>query len=269
MTSLSRLQALFRQAVTAEAGEAAHEFLGEVAPDGRIGPEKRLHIYAHAYQARLRETLQKDYPVLQSMLGEAAFGTLCDAYARAHPSRHPSLRFYGQHLSAFLRKEPPYRNLPALAEMAAFEWGFVNVFDAPDASAVCVEDVARIPPPAWTTLRLGFHPSLSLQQTKWNVTAIWSSVSREEQPVLPQELAAPVIVIQWRRDLVSYFRTLDPDEAEVLPLALRQESFPVLCEQLFREQGEQAPLRAAELLKRWVSEGLVVALDYADVATPH
>ena len=96
----------------------------------------------------------------------------------------------------------------------------------------------------------------------WNVAAVWSSVTAEdESPTLPEQMSETTYVIQWRRDLVSYFRTLDRDEAIVLGLARDQKAFPEICESLFEGHGVDAPARAAEILKKWVVEGLITKLD--------
>lgn len=262
MTELSHIQSLFQKAVMTE----ETEFLHHIAEGGKLSPEKRLYIYQHAYRARLRDILTEDFPVLHSMLGDEAFYELGNRYIDAYPSTHPSLRFFGQHLEELVSAEAPYRSQKIIAEMARFEWIFHDVFDAADAHCISIEDVACLSPVVWTTLRFKFHPSLHMASYYWNVAAVWASVQNdEEQPTLPVEMPEMTHIIQWRHDLKSYYRTLDSDEGDVLKRAMEFKAFPEICELLVPFHGDEAAARAAALLKRWVAEGLIVQLDYADL----
>ncbi len=263
MSDLRKMQAMFQEAVMKSEGD----FLCQIEEGGKISPEKRLHIYQHAYRARLRSVLVEDFPVLHTMLGDGAFYELCNRYIDAYPSSYPSLGSFGQHLEKFVAQENPYKTQPIITELARFERTFHAVFDALDQKGVSVEEVGALPPSVWTILRFEFHPSLFIGPFDWNVAAVWSSVKAEDDsPTLPEKMAETTYVIQWRRDLVSYFRTLDRDEAKVLLLARNKKAFPEICESLFDDHGANAPGRAAELLKKWVVEGLVTRLDCGGLA---
>jgi len=259
---LSSVQGSFQQAVMA--GDEQAGFLSQIEEGGKIPPEKRLYIYAYAYKARLRETLRTDFPILHAMLGDEQFDQLCNDYIDHFPSRHPSLRFFGQHLEKFMRATAPYSENLMLPEMASFEWLFHDVFDSPDAEAVGVEDVAQIPPDAWTTLRLVFHPSLVTSLHEWNTIAVWKSVNEEDEtPEMPQKLLEPATIVQWRKGLISQYRYMPEDEARVLEIARSGKAFPEICEILAEDYGDQAPVKAAEFLKGWILEEMIIHLDHA------
>ncbi|WP_163367521.1 HvfC/BufC N-terminal domain-containing protein, partial [Klebsiella aerogenes] len=67
---------------------------------GDAGPG--LQVYRHAYRARLAEALADNYTVLARALGDEAFDALAQAYLAAHPSRHPSIRWFGAALADFM-----------------------------------------------------------------------------------------------------------------------------------------------------------------------
>ncbi|WP_419653548.1 putative DNA-binding domain-containing protein, partial [Thiolapillus sp.] len=90
-----------------------------------------------------------DYPGLWSMLGDEQFYALCLDYIRQHPSRHTSIRWFGDRLPAFLGKTPPYDAYPQVAEMAVFEWTQGLVFDAADVTAIGIGELAGLPPGDW------------------------------------------------------------------------------------------------------------------------
>jgi len=268
-SDLEKIQRLFQGAVMGEGRKylsEIQEFLSEIKAGGKITPARRLHIYQHAYKARLRDILAEDFPVLHSMLGDEAFYELCNRYIDAYPSSHPSLRYFGQHMAKFVTDELPYKDQPVIREMVHFEWAFHDVFDAADHGSVTVEAVAALPPEVWTTLRFEFHPSLHISTYDWNVPAVWSSVQAEESPpVLPARMPKRAHVIQWRYNLHSYFRSLSPDEARALRLAMDKKPFPEICESLALDHGDRAPEKAAGFLKIWVVEGFIASLLHLDV----
>lgn len=258
---LKQLQEKFIDAVLFGKNQS---FLSEIKEGGKIGPEQRLQIYAHAYKARLVEVLAEDFPVLHSMVGDDMFEEICVGYIDLYPSQHPSLRFFGQHMSAYLKKTKPYNDIIPAIEMAEFEWAFNDVFDAPDREPVTVEQVAAIQPEAWTTLRIKLQPSFKMHLFKWNTPAVWTTVTEGvEKPMRPQEYPTPSHCIQWKKQLGCFFRTIEEDEARVLEVTRREKTFPEICELLMKDYGEHASHRAAELFRGWVMEGLVVGLDHA------
>ncbi|HPF47169.1 MAG: putative DNA-binding domain-containing protein [Alphaproteobacteria bacterium] len=261
---LKDIQTKFKAAVMQDTKEA---FLLEIEEGGKIGPEQRLHIYAHAYKSRLVDTLVEDFPVLHSLVGDDMFEDICLGYIDKYPSSHPSLRYFGQHMVQFLKETEAYSNIIPAIEMADFEWNFNDVFDAPDARSVSVEEVAKIPAQAWTTLRIHLQPSFVMSRYKWNTPAVWSTVSdkNDDHPIMPEEYPKISNCIQWKSDLKCFFRTVPDDEAALLNLAKDHKSFPDLCEQLLEEYGEAASMRAAELFKGWIMEGLVCDLEYLKV----
>ena len=242
-------------------------FLNEIEEGGKIAPSQRLQIYAHAYKSRLLETLAEDFPVLHLMVGDKIFKEICLGYINLYPSTHPSLRYFGQHMVKYLKDTKPYSGLIPAIEMADFEWTFNDVFDAKDVKAVSVEDVAAIPAEAWSTLRIHLQPSFFMKKFKWNTPAVWSSGSNENEEcsIDPEEYPVSSNCIQWKTDLKCYFRTVENDEASVLFLAQENKTFPDICEKLIEQYDDQAPMRAAELLRGWVTEGLVSELEYLKV----
>ncbi len=229
----------------------------EVLSTAQVSAQVRLDIYAEGYRLRLLETLENDFPALQALLGNAAFTKLGRAYIEAYPSHHFSLRYFGRHLGKFLSSIPPYREEPWLAEMAAFEWALGEAFDAADSPILTVEEINAIPPTKWAEVQLHLHPSVRRLNLHWNVPRLWKVIDQHEPPGTPVEGKTPWVL--WRRDLKNYFRSLKEDEAWALDSAQGGESFGVICEGLCRWHKEhEVALRAATLLQRWVTDGLLI-----------
>lgn len=224
-----------------------------------LANDVRLEIYGNAYVSRLIEVLQKDYTALFEMLGEEQFNELASAYIDAYPSTHPSLRFFGKQMADYLLNHPSYAPHPYLYELARFEWGFTDAFDASDSAVMTESDAALLPADAWSTLHFGFHPSIQLIPYEWNILPIWQAIQQEHDIPAPVQLVDQEVCLIWRQGLQTQYRTLDAGEARGLTLLLQGASFPELCEALAAqsEVPEQVPIRAASLLKGWLAAGLI------------
>jgi hypothetical protein len=221
----------------------------------------RLAIYAEAYRARLTEALASNYPALAKLLGTGDFATLAGRYIATHVSRRPSIRCYGDHLPRFLAADAGYRDVPLLAELAAWEWAMTEVFDAADASAIAAEALARVPPEEWAELRFSIQPAVRLLELRWNVPPLWKALTGE-QPHPPHELAPqPQAWLLWRDGLQVMFRSLGAQEAAALRVAMNGGSFGELCVGLGeRLDAAQVPAQAAAYLRGWLEAGLITGI---------
>lgn len=255
MKHLARLQRDFQNGVLANDHS---QVLPAITGAGKAAPDRQLSVYANAYRSRLREVLEIDYPVLAAALGETAFHELVIAYIDAHTSRDYSLRSFGARLSEFLDTDVNYRHMPALAELARFEWTLGRAFDANDDPLVTVKSMAEIAIEAWPRLRLVFHDSVHRIDFDWNTPALWQAHKSERPIPEVQKNAATAPWLIWRRDLSVHFRSLEDKEALLLDLARQGRTFEELCCSLGQEMAvDEVPLHAASMLKRWISDGLV------------
>jgi hypothetical protein len=218
-----------------------------------------LDVYRDGYALRLIEVLTSDYPGLMAMAGPADFDHMARAYIANHPSRHPSIRWYGKDLADFLGATPPFSRTPAAAEMARFEWALGEAFDSPDVTPVAADALMALPPEAWETLAFTALPSLRQLTLAFDVPQAWQRREEVEPGNLEVErAAAPTRWAIWRPELVSNFRSLEEDDAALLDALVKGRSFPELCEAVAPLTGEeQAPARAAGLLRAWVESGLI------------
>ena len=256
MTRLPQIQDAFQGYLLR--GDDAVEAL--VAGTERVPIATRLSIYGDGYRSRLVEALQANFPVLSELLGEVDFATLGEAYVRSHDSPFFSIRYYGNALAGFLAREPEYSGAPMLADLARWEWMMTEVFDAADADAVGVADLAELAPEKWAELRFGLHPSVRRLALEWNAPQIWNAVSDKEEPPEVEFNATPVEWVLWRQELRTYFRSLQPGEAGALEAVRDGRSFGEICDLLCGEFGEDAaPMRAAGFLRDWVESGMLTA----------
>ncbi|HWQ40064.1 MAG TPA: DNA-binding domain-containing protein [Burkholderiales bacterium] len=227
----------------------------EIAGGDDAWREARLRIYYDAYRLRLVEVLGGDFETLRAFVGAEDFDALARDYIHAHPSVFRNVRWMGGRLAGFLQDDARYRDRPVLAELAAFEWTLGLAFDAPDAPLLSFDELAGLPAERWAGLRLHLHPSLHTLTLHWNVLAIWNFIAQQQPAPAARREPQPVSVALWRQDYKSHFRSLPEDEAQMLRDARNGATFPEICERLALQQGDDAAMRAAGLLRTWVDQG--------------
>lgn len=253
--ALRDLQADFRRYLVGEENRMALR----VQDSPRESREVLLQVYRDAYVLRLCEALTVDYPALWAVAGDDGFHQLCRAYVDHHPSRHPSIRWYGRHMARFLREVAPWREHPVLAEVAAWEWALGEAFDAADGDPINFDAVvAMTPAEAWPGLRFHAMPSLRRLDLTWNAPQIWRA-DRDGEPVPAPEEGEPVAWLVWRPDaLETQFRSLETDEAAALDALIDGCDFTAICEAVAPwHTPETAAGRAAGLLRAWIDGGVV------------
>src|SRR4051812_11219845 len=95
MLALRDLEREFFRAVTAPSSPDA-TLQAEIVGDDRLDAGARLGVYARMYGARLIDVLFEDYPRVAALVGQDRFTGLARQYVAAHPSTHPSLRWFGR-----------------------------------------------------------------------------------------------------------------------------------------------------------------------------
>ncbi|MEP7295047.1 MAG: DNA-binding domain-containing protein [Burkholderiales bacterium] len=225
--------------------------------DGAGAVNGLLRIYRQAYPARLTAALRDNFGVLPTVLGDEAFDALAQAYIEAHPSRRPSIRWFGDELPGFMAAREDLVPHPALVDLARMEWALRSAFDAADAPSLAADDLAQVPAEQWPALTFTPLPSLQLLPMEWNVEPVWRALQGDDAPDLPEPQALAHDLLIWRQGLETRWRALDATAACWLRCALRGERFADLCALAASEVGdEQAALQAASALRGWIGDGL-------------
>ncbi|HEY4128843.1 MAG TPA: DNA-binding domain-containing protein [Gammaproteobacteria bacterium] len=257
MSALKQLEQDFQGCVLGNDLDMA----GQVVGDARADAAERVRVYVEAYRLRLLEILQDNFTGLHGLLGDEQFDAMGRAYIDAHPSTHPSVRWFPRHLEAFLRETAPYSEHGHLAEMAAFEWAQSMVFDAVDQPVVGMQELASLPSEAWTGLRLRLCAAMQRLDLRWNIPTTWKQLEAQEEPELV-EGEEPTGWLLWRADLTTHWRSLTQDEAWALDAAREGQGFSELCEGLCKWHAPEAvALKAASYLKLWLNDGLITGIE--------
>jgi putative DNA-binding protein len=259
---------------------------------------ERLDIYANMYFYRLLDCLAEDFPKLLAALGPARFHNLITDYLLRHPSVHPSLRHLGRHLPQFIASHPLASEFSWAADLARLDWARADLFDAPDATPLSRDALARLPQDRAGEARFSMVPAFALLRFDHEVVRYWrrleeggaaggdettehghatGNAAREkteaddtaaggneshDRPDPPRRRSTAARV--WRKDFVVYHRGIDEDEVRCLELVGAGESIARMCQGLAAGRSvAKATERAGRMIQGWLDDGIL-----ADVTLP-
>ena len=257
MRRLRELQERFQRYLL-EADESAVE--GLFARDGGAEIAVRRGVYFDAYRLRLVEALKVDFPALMALLGEQRFVSVARDYATTTRSPYYNLRWYGGGFPTHLREKAATAAEPWLYELAVFEWTLMAAFDALDRPALRFEDIAALTPEQWPGVRFDLHPSVRMLEFDFEVPKLWKAHKAGEEIFGQRGSARRGRWLVWRQGLETFFRSLETQEAVALEVVAAGGNFGELCERL-DELCDDAALRAASMLKRWLQDGLLAKME--------
>lgn len=227
-----------------------------------------LAVYRHAYRARLVAALADNFTVLARALGDEAFDALSHAYVEAHPSQHPSIRWFGHRLADFMTGAGddlvPHASL---ADFARMDWALRGAFDAAEAPLLDPATLAALGAEDWAGLVLRLQPSAQRVtlahaiEPAWRVLREWEPEAGTDPAELPEPVPHEHVLLAWREGLETRWRSLEPLEAVLLAAVADGAPFALLCERAAQLLGDpQAAVPAViGLLQRWLADGLLRA----------
>lgn len=235
----------------------------DAAPaDGLLrGRGPLLRIYQHAYTVRLLGALRDNHGVLPRAMGDEAFDALALAYLQAHPSREPSIRWFGDRLAQFMAERDDLVPHPALVDLARMEWALRTAFDAADATPLGANTLAQLPAADWPALVLRLHPSVQRLAMGWCIEPAWRALQAhaDDEPELPEPQPGVHTLLVWRAGLETRWRSATSElEATLLTAVHRGEPFAALCEHAAQSVGADAAAACVvSALQQWLAEGLL------------
>ena len=257
MSDFARQQGEFQHAILT----GDDSVLAEILDSPREKRDVLFGVYRHAYGSRLVEAVRNDHEWLHVYLGDEMFDEMGYAYVAANTSRHPNLRWFSQALPAFLKEAAPYGKYPILSDLAALEKALNDAFDARDAPALAVADMAGFAPEIWHDLKFKVHPSAIRLDLTTNAPAVWRALKNDETPPDAVALEEPCRLLIWRQDVVPLFRELSAEEAMMWDEAAGGIPFGVLCSMLAtHDDPEGAAARGAGYLHGWITGGLLTGV---------
>lgn len=247
--SLLALQRDFRAWIAEESHDAA----------ARIGPgySPGLDVYQNNYRASLIACLSEAFERVRLWIGEERFLATAAGHIDVTPPHAWTLDAYAagfpETLDLLIGDEPE------VAELGWLDLALSEAFVGRDADPV---DPASLGVVDWDNAILRLAPTLTTRMFRTNAAAIWSALSAEEAPPPAERLTEPALMIVWRREFTSCYRTAEPGEALALDRVAGGATFGAICAGLIEACGEEAGVAmAGGLLARWIGDGLLVAIE--------
>ena len=199
--------------------------------------------------------------MLHQWLGDDDFGRMMLSYLAYDRPKAASIRWFGDRMSDFLEqisKDPPFA---FHAEVARFEWALRHTVDAADAERYTFDALQTQTSNEWLGLELNLDPSVTLLEMKWNAIP-WVQAALKGAPLPTPQRQPSRWVIYRDRDGSAAWRSLDGLEWMSLnPLQSRITFQDLLASLVVASvRPEEAAASAAEYLRLWVEEGLLVSV---------
>lgn len=252
--SLLALQDALQDHILGRGGDIADHL---DAPRG-VDAAARLHVYHHAYRARLGDLLREAFDKTWSWLGDDAFGETLAAYVEARPSTRFSLDDYAADFPDFLARRLPDET--EAIELAWLERAMRKAFDGPDAAPLDPARLAALDAEAWDRARFAFHPTLVVRPVRAHVGALWAGIESGEAFV-PPAVDAGLSVRVWRKGLQPHFRILEADEALAMRQLMHGLTFAELCARLPHRDDADPVEQAGAMLALWLQDELIVGVE--------
>lgn len=157
-------------------------YLG-IRPGGTLDVAGALQVHAHAYRARLVEQMGETFATVWRVLGDDDFFAAATSYAAAHRSSSTNLSDYGAAFPGFLASSPWSRRAPFLADLARFEWTFLQAFHAPRPDGTGLAGLEALAGAGdLQGVQLVLAPAARLFASPWAVEELFRRRDEEEAP---------------------------------------------------------------------------------------
>ena len=180
---------------------------GVVGPGGRPAG-KRFAVYRNNVIVSLTESLKATYPAVAALLGDEYFSALARLFMSAHPPKSPILSRYGGDLSDFVAGFAPLAAYPYLADVARFEWAWLESYHAADAAPLDPAELAVVAPEVLGDVRFRAHPAARLLASGYPVFDLVVANRFEPEASVPVDLLESQTVLFSRPDIDVMFRVI-------------------------------------------------------------
>lgn len=180
-----------------------------------IPAASRLDVYRHHIGHSLATALATTFSTVQTVVGEAFFRGLAQAFVRQSLPAQPVLSEYGAGLPDFIAGYEPARELPYLADVARLDWLLNCAFHAAHVEGLGASHLAAIEADRLASLSLSLTPGTALITSRFPLGRIWLA-SQPGADAVPVDLdSAGTWLLVLRR----------PDEAAFVEMSSAEAAF--------------------------------------------
>lgn len=218
MSELARFQQAFADVVR---GRAPFDTLAGHITDA--DEAWKLAVYRNNFVAAAVEALEKSFPSVVRLVGDAFFRAMARAYVDDHPPRSRQLVRYGARFADHIAAFPPAAELAYLPDVARLDRAYLDALFAPDEPALEPERLARVAPEDIGALTPGLHVSARVLASAYPAYSIWRANSGDVDASSVDGASVDVSAIDvtgggetaliWRSGPDGRHRTLSSGEA--------------------------------------------------------
>ena len=147
-----------------------------------LSAEQRLSIYRNNTQTGLTDALRGVYPVINSLVGEAFFNRLAEAYITQHPPRSAVLLAFGQHFAAMIADFKAAKSLPYLPDIACLEWQWHEAYHEADDCPLTLSTLAQLDIQQYARLGFKLHSTARFLKSPFPIAEIWEANQTDAEP---------------------------------------------------------------------------------------
>ncbi len=152
MTPLERAQANFMETLQKGPGALDRNLFSGPIDRVLLGLKAHASTINHARLVALEDT----FPLTRKAMGDEAFNRISRAYIETEAARCKDNNGIGAGYCAFMACAHVD---PSAIELSAIEWAWLESYHARDAQALCLNDIAGLPPESLIDLRVKAHPA--------------------------------------------------------------------------------------------------------------
>jgi len=208
MSELARFQQAFADVAR---GRAPFDTLGDHLVDADSA--WRLAVYRNNFVAAAVEALEKSFPSVVRLVGDAFFRAMARAYVDDHPPRSRQLVRYGSRFADHIAAFPPATELAYLPDVARLDRAYLDALFAPDEPALEPERLAGIPPEDIGALTPGLHVSARILASAYPAYSIWRANRGDVDAPSVDVNGGGETALIWRSGPDGRHRTLSSGEA--------------------------------------------------------
>lgn len=166
----------------------------------RARAESGIAVYVSNVAAGLVKVLSTRFPVARRLVGAELFDAALRAFIAAEPPASAELLSYGDGFPQFLRRFGRDACVNYVADIAELEAACGKARRAAVVAPTPV-DIASMPGELLADLRLSFHPSVALVQSRFPIVSVWHANQAEADTALRQWRAEAALVARPLQDV--------------------------------------------------------------------
>ena len=143
-------------------------------------PQRRFAVYRNNVIVSLISALAARFPVVYRLIGDEFFRAMARVYVTKYPPRSPVLLLYGETFPNFVANFAPLASIEYLADVARLEFARGRAYHAVDAVPVDRSAFVSLRPDELADLRIDFHRSVGLVESRFPIVSIWEAHQKSE-----------------------------------------------------------------------------------------